>query len=464
MKKLQLLLLLVALTGMASAQTDLQAICNSLENAQVFVNYRNFKNDFEQMNKDLAGQSNLTYQEYEELHYAYNHVQDSYNDFLGMIKLDLSDFKTIKLMVRDAEMGNNKYANMYADEYRKVINDYEENYMPVYNRLHNKGKAIPAALIVVGVDAFVMIVNVIRNRQELKEAQLNHILGVINAFFYNKLQMKSWDKLGIVFKGTHGTGGEGVPPRPLPVSVTEPIDIAPPVFSDMNGYIEFKYLDAKQMPQNMGFVQAGGKDIGVEVLISPTTTSIVPIYTNYFNSTQAYGEGTQFMMKVNNSAGMYIFALNSNNDVKFLYPYENDKVRCGKASKASGLVSSNNPKDLEVLAATPVVGQDIDGNTVLPTQDCSVSPPVNRYFTITGAGTAENFCVLLTKSQLDPQDLAKRLEAETGSLNERLTKVFGTQIISPKDAQLSIENNQVNFNADAAQNNVMPLVFVIQRK
>ncbi len=463
MKKIQLLLLFVAFTGIAAAQADLQAICNSLENAQVFVNYRNFKNDFEQMNKALGNQSNLTYQEYEELHYAYNDTRKRYNEFLGGVKRDLSTFQTIKIMAgNEAEAKN--YAKKYVEDYRKVIDEYEKNYLPVYQRLSAKGKSIPPALILASFEAFVMVIDFIKHRKELREEHLNAILGVVNTFFYNKLEMKSWDNLEIRFNGTAGTGGEGVPPRPLPVSVTEPIDIAPPIFSDMSGYIEFKYLDAKQQPENMGFAKSGGKDLGVEVLISPTKVETVPIYTHYFSSTQAYGEGTQFMMKVNNSAGMYIFALNSDNDIKFLYPYENDKVTCGKASKGNGLISSNNAKDLDVLPATPVVGQDIDGNTVLPTQDCSVVPPVNRYFTIRGAGTSENFCVLLTKSELDPKDLARRLEAESGSLNERLTKVFSNQIISPRDAIVSIENNRVNFNADAAQNSVMPLVFVIKRK
>ncbi len=460
MKKIQLLFLLVALTGAAFSQkaADLQTICNSLENAQIFWNYRNFKNDFEQMNVQLGAQSNLTYQEYEELHYAYNDIQDSYNGFLGIVRADLSDFGTIKLMLRDSL----KYAKSYTDEYRKLIDDYEKNYLPVYDRLHNKGKAIPPQLIVAGVEAFVMIIHVIKNRQELKEEQMNYVLGVINSFFYNKMQMKSWDKLGIAFKGNATPPiGEGVPPRPT-TALTEPIDIEPPVFAEMNGYIEFKYLDAKLTAQNMGFALAGGKDIDVEVLISPTQTGTVPIYTNFFKSTQAYGEGTQFQLNVNNSAGMYVFSLNANNDIRFLYPYENDKVKCGKGANLKGGLG----KDIEVatLNATPVVEQDIDGNTTLPTKDCSVAPPANRYFTIRGAGTQENFCVLLTKSQLDPQDLAKRLEAESGSLNERLTRVFGQQIISPKEARISMENNRINFDVGAAQNNVMPLLFVIERK
>ncbi len=112
----------------------------------------------------------------------------------------------------------------------------------------------------------------------------------------------------------------------------------------------------------------------------------------------------------------------------------------------------------------PVAAQDINGFTTFPTPDFSTTPPTPNYFTITGQNkTPENFCVILSKSVLDMDLMKKQLEAQTGSINERLVKVFNEETIPYADAQVTPESNKVTFNASASTKNVLPLVFYIKR-
>ena len=92
------------------------------------------------------------------------------------------------------------------------------------------------------------------------------------------------------------------------------------------------------------------------------------------------------------------------------------------------------------------------------------TPPTERYFTLKPPLQRENFCVLLTRSELNIDEITTLLEQASGPLDERLAKVFGSKLILPADANLQMESNRLSFNADAAEQNVLPIVFYINTK
>ena len=482
LRKISIFLLYVCLTQMLFAQdeTTIKQLCYNLTGSQVFQDCRKFRDDFEKMNLELANHPKMKGTQYEELRKAYNGIQKQYTEFVGTFRADMANYNTVKRMARDSM----EFAKGYEADFAALREAYENEYLPVYYKLKPKeGKVIPPALISVGIDLFVKVIDVIKKRQSAKDEAMNIVLGTINENFYKKLEMKRWfelvppyDEMKRTVSNEEGNtkpdsdnGGTGNANASSGGNNDadgggdndedeneDPVEISPAIFSEMAGFVEFVYLDKNQKQQNMDFSKGGAKEIDVQELNGGGSTSLNSFH---FISKEEFGNGTQFLLRVNNSAGMYVFALNSGNKVRFLYPYENDKI-----GNCQGAKTKQKDIDVKELQSTLVVGQDDEGNTILPIPDCSFAPPHPRYFTISGNATSENFCIILSKSEIDTKALAEEIEEEEGELNERLTKIFGTEAISAEEAQLEMENNRLNFDASAVEKEVLPIVFLIKRK
>lgn len=89
-------------------------------------------------------------------------------------------------------------------------------------------------------------------------------------------------------------------------------------------------------------------------------------------------------------------------------------------------------------------------------------PPVEQYFRMSGAVAEEQFCLLLSRSELDMNTIAQKIEAEKGPLHERIGRVFGSEVISPAAGKVAMNGNRLTFDATSARQNVLPLVFYIE--
>ncbi len=463
-------------------------ICQTLNKAAIFVQYRDFREKFQKMNSEIAPK--LSYNEHERLHLAYNNVERRYNDFLTLVKADLSDAKTIKSMVRDPQ----RFAESYADDYKKVVDTYNSEYMPIYNDVKSRTRGFNPVLLASSIELFNKVVDWIKQRQELREEQLNTILGIVNKYFYDELRMKSWSELGLKpapnapenatpastaadanntaggrrNSTTSTSSGATTTTKNVPGDVLNPHSVPAATFKELQGSVEFIFLKDDVTPTPMRFKTGATRDISVgylKALPKDTKGDVIIASSNVktmtYYSTDVFDENAHFQLKVNNSAGVYILALNKDGKAAdFLYPFDNkDLPECSAAKKTQ-------MRDIGVssLKASPVVGKDIDGNITLPSADCSTTPPTERYYTISGNAKEETFCVLLSKSELNMTDLKERIEAEQGPLAERLSHIFANQAIAPNDANLILTENKLAFDARTAQNNVLPLVFLIKRK
>jgi len=462
MKKMLLVCLSCLLICAAvSAQTEktVQNIAELLENADVFVKYRTFRSDFQKMNTDLGAQLKF-YEDYEMLNIAYNDTQKEYNEFLEIIRKDLSDWSEIKAMGRNPE----KFANKYLTEYNSVIAAYNKQYKPVYNKVlaNSKsaaGKSISPQMVIVGIQVFNAVVDLIKNRKEEKAENLSLVIGTINSFFIQKLKMQSWAELDIpVPTATRPTKTNSTSTKtdtPATSSDAEVISkrqkeqaasvtqVSSPLFSNMSGFVEFHYLDTANRDLKMNFIANRGKNIIVSTRKPQNGGIATTNQTNrvdFYNSVDSFAEGEQFYIKVNNTAGLYVITLNADSTISVLYPY--------------------NPTKNIVIE-----GRDRNSVTTLPMADTQVTPPEQRYFTFTGEAKKESFCIILTRSDLDLREVTTALEALPGvPLHDRLAKVFGDKLVQPAAANLRLESNRLSFDAAESKATVLPVVFYINRK
>ncbi len=483
MKRVFFVLLLTLITAsqtFAQKKTPLQ-ICTELLNAQVFVEYAKFKKGFEQTNKDLAPK--LQQKDFDDLNLAYNLVQKDYDNFLGEIQKDLQDINAIKKMAKDPS----GFVNTYSAAYQDVISTYNTDYIPLYNNLKSKNaKPIPPIIAALAPKLIAVIVDLIQKREDLKQEHISNILEVVNSYFFEKLRMKKWHELNLkpapstpTQNGTNinttpnansGTPGDRTAANsiPLPPALNEPSPVNPPVFNKLEGFVEFIVMKADNSEEKMNFVKKAGKDIIItsrKVNNGQVQTQNNAINTDYLTSELAYPEGTQYYIKVNNSAGLYILTLNSDKTISTLYPCAVDAANPIPGS-SSTMSDYKNSKDLIIAKrnTNPVAGQDINGFTVFPTPDFTTKPPMPNYFTMTGQQTTpENFCIILSKSVLDIDLFAKQLAKETGNMDERLAKVLKADAMSFVEGQVVSDGNKVSFNALTSNKSVLPLVFYIKR-
>jgi hypothetical protein len=434
---------------------DVQTIAELLEKSKVFVDYRKFRQQFEDMNQE-AGQHLYYYDDYLRLNAAYNDIQIQYNSLLFDIKKDLSNLSTIRQMTKKPQ----DFAMRYLDDYNQVIRAYEDNYLPIYRQVTQPdrssiklGKAVTPAMILLGIEVFLSVVDLIQSRKGERDGSENAVLSKINEFFVKKIQMQSWEDFNLPVPNK--TSKQGLKSRSIFVQA--------PLVTRLEGALELIYLDNSGKQQRMQFGNdIGAKDIGVDVLrsqhgkIEAETRQLGVVEYRSFAS---FPEGTQFQVAIRNTGGMYVLTLNSGNKIKMLYPYANENLRDCAEKLGTG-------KDIDVLPPTFVVGRNAKGETFLPAPDCSTMKPTPRYFTIQAPKPKsgnEQFCILITKAELDIQQLSKQLEKIEGNLSERLVEVLGPDLIQPDASALKMKKGQLSFNATKSKQSILPVLFTIQR-
>jgi len=442
----------------AYAQPSLEQICESLNNAQVFIEYSKLRKTIQEEAVAAAGKVK-TVEEYDKIRLAYDEIKTQYNGFLDLVRKDLSNFSTIKMMSKRPE----KFAEKYSDEFHLVVMSYNDDFHPVVSAHIETGKSGPILDLV--ITAFDFVIDLIRGRKEMREQKMDLIMSVINDFFFKKLKMSNWEELPNMPSGPMA-GGAPAPtttPGGAPAFRNATVDVSRPLFDKLEGYLEFVQVDANLREAKMGFRMVGGKDIMVNPLDGITT--LVP--SAYYESTGVYADGTQFYLRCRNTAGMYVLALNSGNRVSFLYPYDEDitDARGYRRATARNLGELGKDVVVETLSPSILLGQNNEGETILPTPLMSANPPKPRYFSLRPPyREVEEFCVIVTRSELDVEETRRLLQAATGLLHERLSQVFGTQMVTPDQAGLTQNGDHIEFKAtDNTSNSVLPIVFRIRR-
>lgn len=419
--------LLWILPGFLLAQSDIADIIANLKKVEVFKECEKFKTELEKQTKVLASKPHLTESQRNELRSAYNGVYEKYDIFIATVKKSLLDKNKLQSILKKPEETSRNYMALY----QGIKEEHEMLYLPVYQRLNVGSKLITEELVQIGIKIFNQLVEVIKERKVKKNENFNALLQDIDTNFFKNLRLKAWTELEIVIDSQSTTNFNPVTTIQNGQAAKQDVILPESILSDMAGSIEFiQTSDGKQIP--ILFKQSQGKGTGViKDKESPSR-----FLDKYWISTQSYSIGTKFKIKVSNSAFTYFVVLNPEG-AEQLYP------KLTLNSKNTGI-------EYDV---TPTIG-----DLTLPSENASFVITANQ----TGDNTvAEEFCILVSRSELVSIDILQKLNNATGTLSERITQVFGEQRVSLSETTIQSQDSKIIFNATGSQAKVLPLVFKV---
>lgn len=183
---------------------------------------------------------------------------------------------------------------------------------------------------------------------------------------------------------------------------------------DLAGTIELKMENGQNMPIEKKMLSRG--------------LEIVPVIKNNgafttYTSKQSYPSGTKFRIAIQNNQPAYVYAISTDMTQKItkIFPFE-DGISAALTDSINNILI---PDENYFIAFDQQPGTDI-------------------------------LCVLYSKDEIDYNNLVKKIQLEQGTFSERLLKVFGDQLVSPKD--LTFDSNRIAFTGSSANKTVVPLI------
>lgn len=157
----------------------------------------------------------------------------------------------------------------------------------------------------------------------------------------------------------------------------------------------------------------------------------MPFYfkNGVYESKETYKSGTMFRLSLTNHESMYVYAIGSdllNQDYK-IFP---------ASTKISSLVDYKNSK------------------IVLPSE--------KNYIQMDTTVGTDYICLLYSVEDLGIEYVLNILKTETGTLPERIQKVFGERLFNPTDIDRSQNKNEISFKANSKNRTIVPVYVAIQ--
>lgn len=406
---------------------------------KAIIKYKTFRKDFKKTIVELTKDDKLKNNPelYNKLQTAYNSTKKEYDGFLVVIKSDMSDYRAVKQMAKKPQI----YAQKYMDVYTNALNNYETNFLPVYNEILSKtgnSRTISPILIKLAIDGFSIIVNYIKKRKANKTESYNLVLAQINKLFFNKLKLREWEEL-VSYTSNNKVSNNNL------TKENNKTYVPYPTISEMKSEIEFVYVTQKNPVQTdkMLFSHKNAeRDLIVGNLTDTTNYS-----GDYFISQNAYPEKTAFQINVTNTAFMYVFAFNTNDKCYNIYPFSKEWIK-----------ACNMNRDLEV--GTLPGRDDNTMQTIIPSKTQNGK---DNYIIISGRAEKERLCIIISKSELNIQDVYKKIDNLQGTIYERINAVFVNNIILEKNAGVITNSNKITFDASKSNKTILPLIFYIKR-
>lgn len=192
----------------------------------------------------------------------------------------------------------------------------------------------------------------------------------------------------------------------LPVAKKGTIDLA--------GTIELKMENGQNMPIEKKMLSRGLEIVPVIKNNGPFTT---------YTSKQSYPSGTKFRIAIQNNQPAYVYAISTDMTQKItkIFPFE-DGI-------SAALTDSIN-------------------NILIPDE--------NYFIAFDQQPGTDLLCVLYSKDEIDYNNLVEKIHLEQGTFSERLLKVLGDKLVSPKD--INFENSTISFVSNSLGKTVVPLI------
>ena len=437
------LLLGLSATAQTSSRDNASILVEKLLNTKVFVDYAQVKKDIEGQVSALNSQPNLSPADYIAIQNAYNNTKTAFDGFLGVVRQDMLDFQ----LFEKAAEGDEATLLRYVVAYNNGLDVYKREFSPAYTRVV-KTRFLPAWLVPLGIQAFNFLGTLFKGKSERKNVIINDLLMVSNYLFLQKMQMKYWEELVTVQPGTppaQDTDPDAGQFSAKSPSLTSAVQY--PAMKSLSGQIEF--VAAGNPTTSMLFESVGSttRDLVVTGSNGVANTSTAPA----LRSVSTWSEGTSFQIRVQNTALLYAFTLNSNGTCSPIYPFNEAWVNGFGMSKS---------RDLSV---GPLMLKNDQGSVTIPSRNATTGE--ENYIRITGSSAKEQMCLIVSMSELDLNTIMARISQLPGSLAERVAALWQGEVrcATPAEAQLQVEGSRIRFNVSNSDKWLLPLVFEIRR-
>lgn len=452
------------LWGQSATKLDATQVIEQLLNAKVFIDYANSKKAIENQLLALNKLPSISAEDHAALQNAYGQTKASFDNFLNLVRQDMLDFQ----LFEKAANGDQPTILRYLNAYNAGVAVYNREFQPVYDRVV-KTRGLKDWLEPLALQAFNVLGSLFKGKNARQDLLVNDLLLVSKKYFLNRLEMKTWEALVRIQPSGNSASvapppaNPNTPPPPPTYPVTAPPPAMPatsdtlleqPVMKTLSGSLEF--IIAGNPPRPMDFAGAS-RSLGKRNLVvgeadpNPNAAPSGSINIPVFQTAGTHGEGTAFQIRVQNSALLYAFALNSDGKCAPIYPFNEAWVRGFQMSKSRN------------LSVGPLMLQDATGGTTIPAKNANTG--VENYIKISGPSNKEQLCLIVSKSEIDLQDVIARLEQLPGSLAERVAALWQAEphCAAMDEAGLVVNGSSIQFNVQNDAKWLLPLVFEIQR-
>lgn len=467
MKKLLLLSLFVAYCGggllaQSTSKLDATQVIEQVLNTKVFIDYANSKKAIENQLLALNKLPRVSAEDYATLQNAYGQTKAGFDNFLNLVRQDMIDFQ----LFEKAANGDEPTILRYLNEYNAGVAVYNREFQPVYDRVV-KTRGLKDWLEPLALQAFNVLGSLFKGKNPRQDLLVNDLLLISKKYFLNRLEMKTWEALVRIQPTWNSasvapppanpntlppaTAYPGTTPPPAMLAITDTL-LEEPVMKTLSGSLEF--IIAGNPPRPMDFAGLS-RSLGKRNLVvgeaDPNAAPSGSINIPVFQTVGTHGEGTAFQIRVQNSALLYAFALNSDGKCAPIYPFNEAWVLGFQMSKSRN------------LSVGPLMLQDATGNTTIPAKNANTG--AENYIKISGLSSKEQLCLILSKSEIDLQDVIAHLEQLPGSLAERVAALWQSEphraVVN--EAGLVVNGSNIQFNVQNETKWLLPMVFEIQR-
>jgi hypothetical protein len=408
------------------------ALLEKISSVKVMADYIQFKNKIEQDVINLTHNKQLNPSQMDSLKNAYNVTKAKFDDFLISIQQDIIDIKKIRQSNANLENLSLKYQSSY----NEAIAEYEKSFVPVYSNI-SQTRSLLLILFKVGQLAFNIVVQALFDKKIDAGFVVQEVLSQTSEHFKAKLFLKRWE----VLVGNNSTKEVDKTPTPVPID--------PPVRIDLKGSISFISTNVQNQPERTIMKFNQNQESNNRKTRQLNVSNLGKNNTADFTTIDSYSTNNAFQIKVQTHSLVYAFAFNNGQDCFLIYPFSNEMIQAyglskTRSMKVGPLMLKNENDELTIPAKNATNGEE-------------------NYITIEGQADKEELCIILSKSEIDMNQLFQNIQKATGSFSNRVRSVLGENTSLPQNANLKLTDGVISFEINDSNTLMLPLIFEIRR-
>jgi hypothetical protein len=423
-KYLIVMLMCCQISAQAQNTFNTTALLEKISSVKVMADYIQFKSKIENEVLNLTQNKQLSLEQMDSLKNAYNLTKVKFDIFLVSIEQDIIDIK--KIRQSDASLEN--LSQKYQNSYNEAIAEYENSFAPVYAKI-SQTRSLWIVLFKVGRVAFNLVVQYLFDKKIDSGFVVQEVLSQTVEHFKKKLFLKKWDDL--VANNN---------PKPPVDKITIPIDL--PVISDLKGNITLISTNVQNQSQTT-LIQFEQKQATRSLNVTNSGKQADFVTKDRFDQNNA------FQIKIKTRSLVYVFAYNNSRDCFLIYPFSADMIQRYNLSKNRS------------LGVGPLMLKNENDEITIPSKN--VNTGEENYITIEGQSEKEELCIIISKSEIEMNQLFEKIQSSTGNLLNRLQNVLGENIVLSQNSKLSLLDGVITFEADNSNATILPILLEIRR-